>query len=43
VPTALEFRLVGTTLVLVDVDADLILDILPNALPDLDPILVWQV
>jgi hypothetical protein len=42
-PSALEFRLVGTTLVLVDVDADLILDILPNALPDLDPIPVWQV
>jgi hypothetical protein len=42
-PASLEFRLVGTTLVLVDLDADLILDVLSNALPDLNPIAAWEV
>lgn len=32
-PGPLEFRLLGSTLVLVDVEAALIVDILPNALP----------
>lgn len=32
-PESLEFRLVGTSLVLVDVDAELIVDVLSNALP----------
>ena len=32
-PESLEFRLVGTSLVLVDVDACLVLDVLPDALP----------
>jgi hypothetical protein len=32
-PEVLEYRLVGSTLVLLDVRADLIVDILPDALP----------
>jgi len=34
-PDELEYRLIGRTLVLWDVDADLILDVLPDAIPGL--------
>jgi hypothetical protein len=32
-PEELQYRFVGPTLVLLDVHADLVVDILPNALP----------
>jgi len=34
-PDELEYRLIGRTLVLWDIDADLILDVLPDAIPGL--------